>query len=94
MAINSMPVDIDYIHMVDEGILSPNDFRDIYMEKDLQTNVWTYTTTDVGTISYSPGDITIGTIYDNKSKHFNCKFCGAPNQVDVCEYCGCVYEED
>lgn len=31
---------------------------------------------------------------DNKPKHFNCKFCGAPNQVDVCEYCGCAYEED
>lgn len=89
-----MPVDIDYVRMVNEGILSPNDFRDIYMEKDLRTNAWTYTTTDVSTLSYSPGDVTIGTIFDNKPKHFNCKFCGAPNQVDVCEYCGCAYEEE
>ena len=28
-----------------------------------------------------------------KSQHFNCKRCGAPNQVDVCEYCGCAAEE-
>ena len=27
-------------------------------------------------------------------KHFNCPFCGAPNQVDVCEYCGSAYEGD
>ena len=26
------------------------------------------------------------------SKHFNCPFCGAPNQIDVCEYCGSAYE--
>jgi len=25
-------------------------------------------------------------------KHFNCPFCGAPNQIDVCEYCGSAYE--
>ena len=29
----------------------------------------------------------------HKSQHFNCKRCGAPNQVDVCEYCGCAAEE-
>ena len=28
------------------------------------------------------------------SKHFNCPFCGAPNQIDVCEYCGSAYEGD
>ena len=27
-------------------------------------------------------------------KHFNCKRCGAPNQVDKCEYCGSVYEKE
>ena len=27
------------------------------------------------------------------SKHFNCKRCGAPNQIDVCEYCGCAAED-
>lgn len=27
-----------------------------------------------------------------KSRHFNCPYCGAPNQIDVCEYCGCSYE--
>ena len=27
-------------------------------------------------------------------KHFNCPFCGAPNQIDVCEYCGSAYEEE
>ena len=89
-----MPVDIDYAYMVNEDIISPNDFRDVYIEKDLRTNAWTYTTIDVSTLSYSPGDVTIGTIFDNKHKHFNCKFCGEPNQVDVCEYCGCAYEED
>ncbi len=25
-------------------------------------------------------------------KHFNCPFCGAPNQIDVCEDCGSAYE--
>ena len=25
-------------------------------------------------------------------KHFNCKKCGAPNQIDVCEYCGSIAE--
>ena len=30
----------------------------------------------------------------SKHKHFNCQFCGAPNQVDVCEYCGSIYEGD
>ena len=28
----------------------------------------------------------------DKPKHFNCPFCGAPNQIDVCEYCGSAYE--
>ena len=27
------------------------------------------------------------------SRHFNCKHCGAVNQVDICEYCGSAYEE-
>jgi Fe2+ or Zn2+ uptake regulation protein len=27
------------------------------------------------------------------SKHFNCKHCGAINQVGVCEYCGSVYQK-
>lgn len=34
------------------------------------------------------------TIWDIPSspKHFNCKRCGAPNQIDVCEYCGSAAE--
>ena len=26
----------------------------------------------------------------NKDREFNCKHCGAPNQIDYCKYCGCV----
>ena len=26
-------------------------------------------------------------------KHFNCKRCGAPNQIGVCKYCGCAAED-
>ena len=43
--------------------------------------------------------ITTGNINDRywcktiAEKHFNCPFCGAPNQIDVCEYCGSTYEE-
>ena len=44
-------------------------------------NAWTITTTC---------DIVD---YDHQSKHFNCKRCGAPNQIDVCEYCGSAAEE-
>lgn len=29
---------------------------------------------------------------DEGPKHFNCKKCGAPNQIDVCEYCGSIAE--
>ena len=33
-------------------------------------------------------------LYYNRQepKHFNCKCCGAPNQINVCEYCGSAYE--
>lgn len=98
-------VDFNYLRMVDEGVISPNEFRDMYMEKDLKTNeekFYTYTTTIVSDgagiiIDPSPANwyITAGTVNGSKPlpKHFNCKFCGAPNQIDVCEYCGCAYEE-
>lgn len=29
----------------------------------------------------------------SNNKRFNCKRCGAPNQIDVCEYCGSAAEE-
>jgi len=45
--------------------------------------VWTYTTNAVDWCCYP---------YESH-KHFNCKRCGAPNQIDVCEYCGCAVEE-
>ena len=68
------------------------------IERDLKDyNVWTISTTDVRTIDYCPNNVTTGTIlFDDlrKTKHFNCKRCGAPNQIDVCEYCGCAYEEN
>lgn len=32
-------------------------------------------------------------LQDTLSKHFNCKRCGAINQVGVCEYCGSAYDE-
>lgn len=68
---------------------------------------WTYTTTGdvsgitidnsgISTLEYKPNDyVTIGTILNDWSptKHFNCKRCGAPNQIDVCEYCGSAAEE-
>jgi len=68
---------------------------------------WDYTTTNdvsgitidnsrVSTLEYKSNDyVTIGTILNDWSptKHFNCKRCGAPNQIDVCEYCGSAAEE-
>lgn len=68
---------------------------------------WDYTTTvdvseitidnsGISTLEYNPNSyVTIGTVLNDLSptKHFNCKRCGAPNQVDVCEYCGSAAEE-
>jgi len=68
---------------------------------------WDYTTTNdvsgitinnsgISTLEYNPNNyVTIGTILDDWSptKHFNCKRCGAPNQIDVCEYCGSAAED-
>ena len=67
---------------------------------------WTYTTTGdvsgitidnsgISTLEYNPNYVTIGTVLSDWSptKHFNCKRCGAPNQIDACEYCGCAAEE-
>ena len=63
---------------------------------------WTYTTTvditscpGVTTLEYRPNDIKYGTVLNDWSptKHFNCKRCGAPNQIDICEYCGSAAEE-
>ena len=42
----------------------------------------------------NPPSLCVETPYIKESpKHFNCVRCGAPNQIDVCEYCGCAYEE-
>ena len=74
---------------------------------DGSSKEWTITTTNdvseitignsgISTLEYNPNSyVTIGTILNDWSptKHFNCKRCGAPNQVDVCEYCGCAAEE-
>ena len=38
--------------------------------------------------------ISTATIARDLPKHFNCKRCGAPNQVDKCEYCGSAYEKE
>lgn len=60
---------------------------------------WTITTTDATTtitlVKDNPdwGYITTGYIAPI-SKHFNCKHCGAPNQIDICEYCGCAAETE
>lgn len=51
---------------------------DVKWEKDLSTNQYILS-------SYMPSKYVT-------SKHFNCPFCGAPNQIDVCEYCGSAYE--
>ena len=50
----------------------------------------------ISTLEYNPNKyVTIGTVLNDWSptKHFNCKRCGAPNQIDVCEYCGSAAEE-
>lgn len=73
---------------------------------DDSSKEWTITTNDVSgitidnsgisTLEYNPNNcVTIGTVLNNWSptKHFNCKRCGAPNQIDVCEYCGSAAEE-
>lgn len=53
--------------------------------------VATFTTTDV---KWEKDLSTNQYILSNyvPSKHFNCPFCGAPNQIGVCEYCGSAYE--
>ena len=55
-------------------------------------NSWTFTTTDI--VEWEK-DLTTGNYnlkYLQPPKRFNCKHCGAINQVDVCEYCGCAAE--
>lgn len=51
----------------------------------------------VATLAYNPNTYytSIDTYKNNyhEPKHFNCKCCGAPNQIDICEYCGSAYEE-
>ena len=54
---------------------------------------------NIATIEYNPKNnvyftttATICDTYYNEPKHFNCKHCGAPNQIDVCKYCGSAYE--
>ena len=51
---------------------------DVKWENDLSTNQYILS-------SYTPSTHT-------PSTHFNCPFCGAPNQIDVCEYCGSADE--
>lgn len=60
-------------------------------------NIVTATLGDVGTaitLEYSPPTYST-TIWDilSSPKHFNCKRCGVPNQIDICEYCGSAAEE-
>ena len=67
---------------------------DLYIKTDNDT--WN-TVSTTATISYNPKDsvyyTSAGSLYDYpEPKHFNCKRCGAPNQIDVCEYCGSAYE--
>lgn len=69
---------------------------------------WTYTLVSdssdividdskITTLEYKPSYYydTVSSVLDNWSpqKHFNCRRCGAPNQIDVCEYCGSAAEE-
>ena len=50
------------------------------------SNVWTFTTTDVPSL-YALTNSSINISVPTKSR-CNCQYCGAPNQLDVCEYCG------
>lgn len=57
--------------------------------------VATFTTTDVDVKwenDLSTNQYILSSYVPSKQKHFNCPFCGAPNQIDVCEYCGSAYE--
>ena len=57
-------------------------------------NSWTFTTTDI--VEWEK-DLKTGNYnlkYLQPPKRFNCKRCGAINQVDVCEYCGCAVERE
>ena len=68
-------------------------------EKELKSNDWVFTTTSTEPLIVcdpNPVSWINDKIYDrgNEHNHFNCKRCGAPNQIDVCEYCGCAYEEE
>ena len=58
----------------------------------MNDDVWTFTTTDLIWEKDLPtNEYILRSI--QPPKHFNCKRCGATNQVDVCEYCGSAYEE-
>ena len=58
---------------------SNTDFLNILHNSFVNSDsTWTYTTTDTWDQYLSGSPIT--------PKHFNCKRCGAPNQIDVCEY--------
>ena len=64
-----------------------------YLPFSKVTDKWTLTTTDVSWCN----DVTTGNYYLKylqPPKRFNCKHCGAANQVNVCEYCGCAAESE
>ena len=77
--INGITVDGDHSIAISDS----DDNWCITMNKITYSNKWTYADNNVKYWRDSVVD---------KPKHFNCPFCGAPNQIDVCEYCGSAYE--
>ena len=75
-----MPTYTENGFYIDQLIMSEWEHDNIAITLPLE-NIWTITTTC---------DIVD---YGHQSQHFNCKRCGAPNQIDVCEYCGSAAEE-
>ena len=57
-------------------------------------NSWTITTTNQSSLCIDLSNIPPYEISSKspEPKRCNCKFCGAPNQISVCEYCGSALE--
>ena len=59
---------------------------------ETKDDYWTFTTTDLKYIPLLTHRELTSEIHP--LKRFNCKRCGATNQIEVCEYCGSAFEEE
>ena len=79
-----MPVDTNNYSFYIDDYTDDDLVGRITIQRKFVTPV-TWATTTSTSVPYLSG-------HYESSKHFNCKRCGAPNQVGACEYCGCAAE--